>query len=79
MLQHSNSKLLESYKGQDIYDWNTCITVYDPIRDTAFQVALDDSKRSGRRIFNEEGNTVEAARKYIDWITESQPEQKAKV
>ena len=60
--------LVETYRGFNIVkyiDGADCIMVHDPRAETLFVVGLDDSKSSGRRIFNEKDNTVEAAREYI--------------
>lgn len=61
--------LVETYRGFNIVkyiDGADCIMVHDPKHQTLFVVGLDDSKSSGRRVFHEEHNTVEAARDYID-------------
>ncbi len=60
--------LVEVHKNFNIVKDGVCIMVHDPKNETLFVVALDDSKTSGRRKFDEEFNTVEAAREHIDWI-----------
>ena len=65
--------LVETYRGFNIVkyvDGGDCIMVHDPRIETLFVVGLDDSKTSGRRIFNEKDNTVEAAKEYIDHTIE---------
>lgn len=61
-------ELVEAYKDFNIVQDEGCIMVHDPQKETIFVVALDDSKKSGRRKFDKEYNTVEAAREHIDWI-----------
>lgn len=68
-------KFLECYKGRNIVQDEVkegetpTIMVHDPQRGTVFIVCMDDSKRSGKRTFSDEHNTVEAARDYINWVT----------
>lgn len=64
--------LKEVYRGFNIVTYldSECIMVHDPRNATLFVVGLDDSKSSGRRIFNEKDNTVEAAKEYIDHTIE---------
>lgn len=65
--------LVETYRGFNIVkytDGPDCIMVHDPRNETLFVVGLDDSKSSGRRIFNEKDNTVQAAKDYIDHTIE---------
>lgn len=61
----------EEYKGFEIIESESgMITAYDKTRHTRFVVALDDSKRSGKRVFNDDCNNTTEAKKYIDWVTE---------
>lgn len=59
--------LLEKYKGYDIVKAGDDISVWDKNSETLFRVGLDDSKSSGDRFIDESVNTVENAKKYIDW------------
>lgn len=66
--------LKETYRGFNIVtymDSDACIMVHDPKQQTLYVVGLDDSKSSGKRIFREEDNTIEAAKQYIDHVIES--------
>jgi hypothetical protein len=63
---------IETYLGlnvvKDVRKEGETIMVHDPQMDTLFIVCMDDSKRQGKRTFDEAHNTVEAARSYIDWV-----------
>jgi hypothetical protein len=59
--------LLEQYKGYDIVKAGNDVSVWDKNNGTLFRVGLDDSKASGSRFVDESNNTVESAKKYIDW------------
>ena len=67
--------ILEVYKGLNIVhnvndDHDPVIQVHDPEDDTLYIVALDDTKtKASYKRMLWKYNTVEAARKYIDWIT----------
>jgi len=63
-------ELVEEYRGFNIVKDGGCLMVHDPKNETLFVLGLDDSKMSGRRVFNEECNTVEEGRRYIDHTIE---------
>ena len=67
--KRSNFSLIEVYKNHNIYNWNGTIAVNDVAdgEDYLFLVGLDDSKRTGKKVFDDSKNTVETAKKYIDW------------
>lgn len=47
--------------------------VYEVVKnDSRFIVALDDSKSSGQRTFNDKANNIKTSKKYIDWITRNE-------
>jgi hypothetical protein len=59
-------ELIEVYKGEHINRHGKVISVgKEP--DHQYVVALDDSKRCGHRLWDESANTIETARRYIDW------------
>jgi len=64
--------LLEEYKGKQIVQTGKTISVWDSKAGTLYQVALDDSKSTGKRFIVEENNTIEGAKKYIDWVTKTE-------
>lgn len=62
--------VFERYKNHIIVadiQYPDCIQVYNPVRNTLFIVALDDSKLCGYRKFDESMNNIKEAKKYIDW------------
>lgn len=63
-------KPLEDYKGKKIVDIDGQIHVYDPKEETVFNVGLEDTGGKGRTI-NEEANTIQKAKEYIDWESKS--------
>jgi hypothetical protein len=67
--------LIENYKGNQIVKTGDNFSVWNPKEETLFVVALDDSKSTGGRFINQEANTVEKAREYIDWVTEVRAKQ----
>lgn len=69
-------QLLETYKGHDISNDGGAIVVTET-GDTVFRyyVALDDSKRSGSRKWDEGANNLECARRYIDWVNKVKAEK----
>lgn len=63
--------LLKTYKGHKIERTkNGIIEVVDK-KGTRFVVALDDSKKTGKRRFINSANNITTAKKYIDFITGS--------
>ncbi len=69
--------LVETYKGKHIVKTGKNYSVWDAKKKTLFEVALDDSKvGSNKRRIDPKMNSVEGAKKYIDWITGA--EKKAK-
>ena len=62
-------KLIEIYKGFQIWNDNgaICVNEISRVINNLYYVATDDSKMTGRRIFNKGDNTVECAREYIIW------------
>ena len=66
----SEVEFVEKYRNHNIVFDGCTVMVHNPEKDTLFVVALDDSKTNGKRVFADEFNTVEEARKYIDWVTE---------
>ena len=64
-------KLLEQYKGRNIWDWNgsICVNDIEDGKEYLYIVCMDDSKNSGKREFDESANNIETAKKYIDSLT----------
>lgn len=71
-------ELVETYRGFNIVKDGECLMVHDPRNETLFVLGLDDSKSSGRRIFDEKYNTVEEGRRYIDHTINSRTSPLAK-
>jgi len=69
-----DAKYISEYKGKKIVEIDGNIHVYDPKKETLFNVALDDSKTSGGKKINKEANNVESAKKYIDWADKTHSE-----
>lgn len=60
--------LVETYRGFNIVKDGECFMVHDPVAQTLFVVALDDTKNSGKRKFDEDHNTLLGSKVYIDHI-----------
>jgi len=65
----TQKELLEQYKQHNI--WNDkgaiCVNNISDGQEHIFYIALDDSKLTGARNWDEKYNTVKNAKKYIDW------------
>jgi len=77
---HSGDVIYEVYKGYGIIEQldgnktlgNGMVVVVNPNHGTRYVVGLDDSKSSGKRIYNEMPfkEAVQEARNYIDYLTD---------
>ena len=64
---YKKKTLLETYRDHSIWDIDGSIVI-TPVQypEDHFFLGMDDSKRCGHRVWHEEWNTVETARKYLD-------------
>jgi len=59
---------VETYKGRDIVLLGEDVAVWNRETGSLFIVGLDDSKVTGDRVMIDSANSVESARRYIDYV-----------